>query len=94
MKECCLLACSACFLTDHLPRDGTTHSGLYPPLSILNQENAGYTHLRVTGQSYRDIFSVEVPSFQVILACAKLTKALKYTVACGLETGEVQHMTG
>lgn len=40
-------ACLVCFLmppkTTYLPGGGTTPSGLYPPLSIHNQENAPHT---------------------------------------------------
>ena len=37
------MVCSVCFFyktQDHQRRDGTTHSGLCPPISIINQENA------------------------------------------------------
>lgn len=51
IEELRLLVCStrrpSCYLPlftdameDPLPRDGTTHSGMGPPMSIINQENA------------------------------------------------------
>lgn len=45
---------------NHLPREGTTHSGLAIPTSIINQEKF-LTDLP-PGQSYEGNFSVEVPS--------------------------------
>ena len=32
--------CSAYTVQDHLPRGGTPHSGMDPPISIINEENA------------------------------------------------------
>ena len=56
------VVCSACFLTQPLPRGGDAHSGLSPPTSIVNQENAPPTPTP-TGidQCGGGIFSVEVP---------------------------------
>lgn len=42
VEESCLLAPSrllAYFIQDHLPRDGSTHNELGPPMSIVDQEN-------------------------------------------------------
>lgn len=59
-----------------LPRDGSIPSGLDPFPSISNQENTRHTPLQAATQPqlYKDIFSVEVPSSQTTLACAKLMK--------------------
>jgi hypothetical protein len=54
IEECCLLGCSHGLLNlfffpttqAHMPRGGTTHSGLDPPTSIINQENSTQTCLR------------------------------------------------
>lgn len=62
--------CVACFgllslfpyaLQDHLPRDDTTHCGLDPSTSIINQENTPITWLILVGYmlcslSYADPF--------------------------------------
>jgi hypothetical protein len=53
----------------HIPKDGTSHSGLEPPTSISNQENVPQTCPQVEGNS-----SAEVPSKHV-----KLTR-LAFTV--------------
>lgn len=43
MEKCCLLDCSLsrcqsafCTTQDHLPKHGTAHGGLGPPISIIN----------------------------------------------------------
>ena len=76
MKECCLLACSSwlaqpvlfCFYRtqDHQPRGGTAL--LYQ--SIIEKVLTGLP----TALSYRGIFSIKVPSSQMIIACVKLTE--------------------
>lgn len=54
-----------------MPRGGTTHNELSPPILIINQENA----LRACPRAnFGDIFSVKVPSSQMTPACVKLTK--------------------
>lgn len=53
----------------HLTGSGTTHSGLCPPTSIINQENG------LPGYSDGSIFSINVPSSQMTLVCVKLTKS-------------------
>ena len=52
---------------DHQPKDGTTHHGLNPPPSVTNEENTLQLELM------KGFFSTEGSSFQVILACVKLT---------------------
>lgn len=59
-------------LQDHLPRSGTTHSGVGPSTTIVNQENA-LTDLP-TGQSDGDGSSLGVSFSQVTLICVKSTK--------------------
>jgi hypothetical protein len=51
----------------HLPRGGTTYSGLGPPISISNQENVpkGLS----TVQSDEGTFSIVIPSSHMTLAC-------------------------
>lgn len=72
-----LLACSSrlaqpIFLySPELPaKSGIAHSGLGPPTSVTNQENAP-TGLPI-GQSCRDIFSAVVSYTQATLAYAKV----------------------
>lgn len=66
-KECCFLACSACLLYGPGPTTFPDMEGehfqseLYPPTSILNQENARPTTDSPTGQSGGGILSTEVP---------------------------------
>lgn len=45
LEEHCLLDCSSnlCSVQDYLPRDGTSNSGLSPPTSLINSENASQT---------------------------------------------------
>ena len=75
-----LMVCSACFLIE--PRatclgDGTSHSGLCPPISITNWEH----HL--TARSYGDIVSINIPSFLITLVYVsnwhKISQANKKT---------------
>lgn len=76
MKKCCFLACFSGFAhhafkrngtQNNLPRTGTTYSDLGPLTSNISQENVPIYFS--TG-----IFSIGVPSSQVILFCVKLTK--------------------
>lgn len=72
-------------LLSHIPRttflgDGTTRSGLIPPIPNPNEENATQTYLQAN--LIGDIFSVEVPSLQKTLACVKLTKTSQRTWQC------------
>jgi hypothetical protein len=60
MEECCLLACSAWFLTE--PR--TTTPGVEPHMM-------GPTGL-LAAWSYEGIFLIEAPPSQITLACIKL----------------------
>jgi hypothetical protein len=66
------MSCLACFLIELSTAGVTTHHELGSPTSIINQENAsiGLT----TGQFGGDIFSIEVPSSKMTLACVKLIK--------------------
>lgn len=57
---------------DHLPSNDTIHSEWGPPLTLPGEENT-LTALP-TSQSDRGIFSIEVPSSPVTLACFKVTK--------------------
>lgn len=73
MEECfsrleCMLSYT---LQDSLPRDGTTHSGLNPSTSIINQENVPED--LPTGQTDEEILSTEVHSSQMTLSCINLT---------------------
>lgn len=51
-----------------LPRGGSAHSGLGPLTLIIKQE------IVPTSQSYESIFSIEILSSKMILACVKLTR--------------------
>lgn len=62
-----LLSLLFCTTQENLPRDVTTHRGLGPPTSIINEESAPSD--LPTYQSYGNIFSIEIPSFQVTIAC-------------------------
>lgn len=74
-KECCLLACSACFLTytiqTHLPTGGIAQNRLSPSMSIINQENVFSD--RVTCQYDRDNFSIKVSLFKWLCHGNQLT---------------------
>lgn len=61
----------------HKPSGGSAHSGLGPPTSSFNHENT-LAELPA-GPPDEGVFSVEVPSVQMILACLKLTKAQQHT---------------
>ena len=74
MEECCLLACSPwlvplVFYTtqDHLPMNGTTHSGLSPPISIINQENASHAGLTNSlKEAFLNLFPDDLPCLGLI----------------------------
>ena len=70
-----LLSLLSYITQDHLPRDGTAHSGLSPPTPIINQEKG--SPAMPTGQSDGGMFSVEVLSSQMTMACVELTKTNK-----------------
>ena len=61
------------YTQDHLPRGGTTHSGLGPPIPIINQENASWVYPQ-------QVFRWGSCS-QVTLAGDKLTRRLSRTHA-------------
>lgn len=90
-KECCLLACSTCFLTytiqTHLPTGGIAQNGLSPPTSIINQENLFSDSL--TCLSDRDSFSIKVPLFKWLCHGNQLTNTdLNYLFCvCVLRNG-------
>lgn len=62
---CDLLTLPFYSIQAHLPEDNSINLGLSPPPWIINKENASQTGPR--GQSEEDIFSVGVPSSQVVL---------------------------
>ena len=76
MKRCYLLTGSFYFLfhKDHPPRSGTTSAEW--TLIYISRQLETFTAGLPAGQYGRDIFSVEVPSSQMILACVKLTQKL------------------
>lgn len=61
----------------HQLRGGTTRSGLGILISIDSYKKASQTYLQ---DSYGRKASVEVPSFQVTLACVKLTKINQHII--------------
>lgn len=65
----CLLLYTA---WNYLPRDGSAYSGLRPPMSIINQEDAPIALPK--GNLMGDVFSIEFLSSQMTLACVMLTK--------------------
>lgn len=69
-----LMACSAIFLIQCLPRGGIAHGGLGSPTLIIKLENV-HTDM-ATGQSYGSVFSVELLSSQT-LAHVKLKEQNK-----------------
>ena len=71
------MACSDCFLTE--PRN--TSLGIAPPTmgcALYHQLRNCLTGV-LTARTYGGIFSAEVPSFAVILACVRLTKSASTT---------------
>lgn len=82
MEKRCLLACSPwltqpalLYSPDHLLRDGTTHRAPCLPTASLIK----WHRFLLIGQSYEGIFSVEVCTSHMTLACVKLTKTTKQT---------------
>lgn len=60
-------------MTSYTVRDNLSRGGrLDPPIVIMCLKKCS-VHLPV-GQSYKDLSSAEVPSFQIILDCVKVTK--------------------
>jgi hypothetical protein len=69
---------------DHLSGDGTAHSILGPPTSIILQEKSNRHVYKIKvigeylisggGQLDRGIFLIEIPSFEMTLTCDKLTQ--------------------
>lgn len=67
-----LLSLLAYVLKDHHPRDGTTLGELGPSTPIIHQSRKCTTDMP-TGQSGESIFSIGIPSSQIILVYIRLT---------------------
>lgn len=63
----------------HLPRDGTYHSGLSPPMSIIKQEHTSQTFQRSKIMQNAEMISIEVSSSYITVTFIKLTQANKQT---------------
>ena len=61
----------------HKPSGGSAHSGLVHPTSSINHKNT-LAELPA-GPPDEGVFSVEILSVQMILACVKLTKGQQHT---------------
>lgn len=79
MEECCLLVCSTWFAqpafkepSTIFPGGGTALSGLGPPQ--ISHSSRKFPADLPTGHSNRGVFSIEILSSKVTLACVKLTK--------------------
>lgn len=72
IKSVCHHACLSqlSYTTRDLPRDSTVHNELGPPTSIYQLLTKKMPHRHAYS-----IFSLEIPSSQVILDCAKLIKS-------------------
>lgn len=77
------IACLACFLTQPRTRGDRPRSEQAPPVSVISQAPQAYP----AGQSSGDIFSIEIPFFQVDTELTKI--AVRTRSVEGLPSREV-----